>query len=69
MNETANLAIICIRRSERYWTSLWPDLVIEQCMIRAIESSGGLTRGRSMTESTEDLWVSTMYASMHRCQC
>ena len=35
----------CIRCTDRYWAGLWPDLVIEQCMMRAIKSSGGLTRG------------------------
>ena len=29
----------CIRRTHRYWGELWPDLVIEQCMMRAIKSS------------------------------
>ena len=57
----------CIRRSDRFWAGLWPDLVIEQCMMRAIKSSGGLTRGRGMTESTRNLWVGTLHecASIH----
>ena len=56
-----------IRRSDRFWAGLWPDLVIEQCMMRAIKSSGGLTRGRGMTESTRNLWVGTLHecASIH----
>ena len=29
----------CIRRTDRYWAGLWPDLVIEQCMMRAIHES------------------------------
>jgi len=39
------------RRSSRYWTGLWTDLVIEQVMMRSIKSRGRLTRGRAMTES------------------
>ena len=51
----------CIRRTDRYWADLWPDLVIEQCMTRAIKSSGGLTRGRDMSETTRNLWVGTLH--------
>ncbi|XP_065662104.1 uncharacterized protein LOC136084858 [Hydra vulgaris] len=51
----------CIRRKDRYWAGLWPDLVIEQCMMRSIKSSGGLTRGRDMSESTRNLWISTLH--------
>ena len=32
-----------IRRSNRYWTGLWSDLVIEQVMMKSIKSRGGLT--------------------------
>ena len=53
----------CIRRTDRYWAGLWPDLVIEQCMMRAIKSSGGLTRGRGMSETTRNLWVGTLHES------
>ncbi|XP_065672431.1 uncharacterized protein LOC136090184 [Hydra vulgaris] len=57
----------CIRRTDRYWAGLWPDLVIEQCMMRSKKSSGGLTRGRGMSESTRNLWVSTLheYGAIH----
>jgi len=51
----------CIRRTDRYWAGLWPDLVIEQCMMRAIKSSGGLTRGRGMAETTRNIWVGTLH--------
>ena len=53
----------CIRRSDHYWAGLWPDLVIEQCMMRALKSRRGLTHGRGMGQSTRDLWV----GSMHEC--
>ena len=53
----------CIRCTNRYWADLWPDLVIEQCMTRAKKSSGDLTRGRSMSETTRNLWVGTL----HKC--
>ena len=31
-----------VRRSSRYWSSLWSDLVIEQTLTRSLKSSGGL---------------------------
>jgi hypothetical protein len=37
--------------------------VIEQVMMRALKSRGGLTTGRGMTESVRFLWV----RSMHMC--
>jgi len=33
-----------IRRSDRFWASLWTDLIIEQVMMRVVKSRGGLTR-------------------------
>ena len=52
-----------VRRSNRFWGGLWPDLIIEQVMMRSIKSRGGLTRGRGITESVRTQWIS----SMHRC--
>ena len=52
-----------VRRSDRYWAGLWSDLIIEQCLMRSLKSRGGITRGRGITESVRQLWVS----SMHRC--
>ena len=52
-----------VRRSETFWAGLWTDLIIEQVMMQSIKSSGGLTRGRGITESTRQLWL----GSMHRC--
>ena len=52
-----------IHRSDKYKAGLWPDLVIEQVLMQSIKSRGGLTRGRSMSESACTLWV----RSMHTC--
>ena len=41
--------------SEQYWAGIWPDLPIQQMMIRAFKSRGGLTRGSGFTESIMDL--------------
>ena len=53
----------CVRRSNRFWAGLSTDLVIEQVMMKAIKSRGGLTHGRGMTESVRSTWI----GSMHRC--
>ena len=51
-----------VLRSDRYWTGLWPDLVIKQTLMRSIENRGGLTRGRGMNESVRRLWVLSLSA-------
>ena len=38
------------RRSERFWTGLSTDLAIEQVLMRSLKTTGGLTRGRGMTD-------------------
>ena len=51
-----------IRRSDRQWTGLSSDLIIEQVMMRSLKSSGGLTRGRGMTEDQRLVWLLSMTA-------
>lgn len=51
-----------IRRSDRYWAGLSPDLVIEQVLMRSVKASGGLTRGRGMSEIQRTVWVLSMPA-------
>ena len=56
-----NLGYHAVRRSDRFWSGLWSDFVIE------LKTSGGLTRGRGMTDSTRNQWVSTSheFANIH----
>ena len=51
-----------IRRSDRQWTGLSSDLLIEQDMMRSLKSSGGLTRWRGMTEHQRLVWLISMPA-------
>ena len=44
-----------VRRSDRFWSGLWTELIIEQVMVKSIKNRGGLTRGRGMTESVRIL--------------
>ena len=46
-----------VRRSNEYWGGLSPDLVIEQVLMRSMKSTGGLTRGRGLTEAQRAVWV------------
>ena len=46
-----------IRRSDRQWTGHSSDLIIEKVMMRSLNSSGGLTRGRGMTEHQRLVWL------------
>ena len=55
-------SFVC-RRSHRYWVGLWPDLTIEQVMMRAIKGRGGLIKGSGFSESVRVLWVYSMYAA------
>ena len=52
-----------VRRSDRYWTGLLTDLIIEQVMMRSVKSRDGMTRGRGFTEAVRLMWV----YSMHSC--
>lgn len=46
-----------IRRSEKFWTGLGCDLVIEQTLMRSLKSTGGLTRGSGMSEHQRAIWT------------
>ena len=49
-----------IRRSDRFWAGLSPDLVIEQVLMRSLKTSRGLTRGRGMSERQQAIWLLSM---------
>ena len=51
-----------VRRSDRHWDGLSSDLVIEQVLMRSMKTSGGLTRGRGMTEQQRLMWALSMPA-------
>ena len=61
--KTSAKSLHAIRRSDRNWAGLWTDLVIEQVMMRAVKSRGGLTHGRGLTDSVRLVWIK----SMHQC--
>jgi len=46
-----------VRRSDRLWAGISTDLAIEQCLMRAVKTRGGLVRGRGFTETQRLVWV------------
>ena len=50
------------RRSDRAWTGLSTDLMIEQVLMRSMKTSGGVTRGRGMSEQQRLTWLLAMPA-------
>ena len=56
-----------INRSGLPWAGGWSDLVIEQTLIRSLESSGGLTRGRGISDSVLAKWVCGSSAAAAIC--
>ena len=41
-----------IRRSDKFWDGVFSDQTIEQFQMRLLKTSGGMTRGRGITDST-----------------
>ena len=51
-----------VRRSDRLWGGLSSDLIIEQCLMRNLKTSGGLTHGSGMSELQRNIWTLSMPA-------
>lgn len=49
-----------IRRTEKFWSGVWTDMTIEQVLMRAMKTQGGLTHGRGMSESVLIKFILTM---------
>ena len=49
-----------IRRSNRFWSGIFSDQTIEQFLMRLLKTSGGVTRGRGITDSTLARWVHSL---------
>ena len=56
-----------VRRSDRLWVGLSPDLVIEQVLMRSMKTSGALTRGRGMTETQRLVWLMAHPVCAEQC--
>ena len=66
-NMFTNKGFFTIRRSDTFWSGIWADMTIEQVLMRAIKTSGGLTRGRGISESTHAQWVLALPLCVPMC--
>ena len=51
-----------IRRTDRFWAGLSPDLVIEQVLMRSVKTTGGMTRGKGLSDSRRSQWFLSLPA-------
>lgn len=49
-----------IRRTDKFWSGNFSDQTIEQELMRLLKTSGGMARGRGITDSTLNKWVHAM---------
>jgi len=56
-----------IRRTDKFWAGLPSDQVIETTLMRSLKSVGGLTHGRSTTESVKAQWIFGAAATTDIC--
>jgi hypothetical protein len=57
-----------IRRTSKFWSGVWTDMTIEQVLMRAMKTTGGLTRGRGITDSTLAQWVCAVPLCIPMCE-
>lgn len=57
-----------IRRTCKFWSGVWSDMTIEQVLMRAMKTTGGLTRGRRITDSTLSQWVGAVPLCIPICE-
>ena len=46
-----------IRRKDKYWGGIPSDQTIEQLLMCALKTRGGLSRGRGFTEAQQAVWL------------
>ena len=57
-----------VRKKDRLWSGNFTDQTIEQNLMRMFKSSGGMTRGRGITESTITKWIHTFPHCIPLCE-
>ncbi|CAH2989439.1 unnamed protein product [Chilo suppressalis] len=57
-----------IRRSEKFWSGIMSDMTIEQTLMRSMKTTGGLTQGRGITDSTIASWTLGMVQLQNICE-
>ena len=41
-----------VRRSDRFWSGTWTDMIIKQVLMKKMKGQHGITKGRGITDST-----------------
>src|SRR6218665_831800 len=57
-----------VRRTDRFWSGNFTDQTIEQDLMRLFKSSGGMTRGRGITDSTLTKWINGFPQCISVCE-
>ena len=55
--------LFVVQQSDQIWGAFWPDLAIEQIMMKPLKSTAGPTRGSGFTETVRALCIYIMRAS------
>ena len=56
-----------IRRGSEFWSVNFADQTIEQFLMRMLKTSGGMTHGRGITDSTLTKWVNALPQCVPLC--
>ncbi|CAD6231375.1 GSCOCG00012225001-RA-CDS, partial [Cotesia congregata] len=62
------LGYFTIRRTDKFWSGIMSDQTIEQTLMKMFKSSGELTHGRGITESTLASWTLGMIRLQDVCE-
>ncbi|GBL81247.1 hypothetical protein AVEN_143575-1 [Araneus ventricosus] len=63
-----NNGYFTIRRMDKFWSGIWSNQTIEQTLMKTMKNSGGLTRGRGITESVLIRWTLGMIHLHNICE-
>ncbi|GBM62026.1 hypothetical protein AVEN_220953-1 [Araneus ventricosus] len=57
-----------VRRSAKFSCGTSTDVIIEQSLMKSMQTDGGISRGRSTQESVISKWVYSMHATNTVCE-
>lgn len=49
-----------IKSSGKSWSAIWSDITIEQTLVRYLNSTGRLSYGRGISDTTLNKWIATI---------
>ncbi|GBN07376.1 hypothetical protein AVEN_182107-1 [Araneus ventricosus] len=60
--------VFTVRRSAKFSCRTSTDMIIEQSLMKSMQTDGGISRGRSTQESVISKWVYSMHATNTVCE-